>query len=231
MNHPLHELLAIALVVFAGCSQPATPVPGKTGESGQLRIKPVAVVVDPKTGFNVGGVNPTALIRQLTEINGRSIADLESVMRPGKLSEAGFLGPKESLLEVLAEDNRYVVQELGLTHQELAWHLRALVDLSGMSGRPNKSDWSDVITYQGQQFQVKLRAWKGYQESPFNDDLLTNEDATILNVESRRMLDFSLLVPLLIERYGFYEGKGTRYRVEPRMIVEVLGFMQPKPKR
>src|SRR5262245_58532311 len=81
---------------------------------------------DPKTGFIVGGKNPTKLIRTLPEINGRSIADLEKHMRPGAESdvgsEKGFLGKDEALLEVLAADNRFVVDEAGLTHQELAEH-------------------------------------------------------------------------------------------------------------
>src|SRR5262249_60840874 len=45
-------------------------------------IKPAK---DAKTGFMVGGKNATALIRKLTEINGRKIADLEKDMRPGAI--------------------------------------------------------------------------------------------------------------------------------------------------
>jgi hypothetical protein len=35
----------------------------------------------------------------------------------------------------------------------------------------------------------------------------------------------------MIERYGFYEGKGTRYRVEPRAVLEVLDFLKPTKGR
>jgi hypothetical protein len=31
----------------------------------------------------------------------------------------------------------------------------------------------------------------------------------------------------MIERYGFYEGKGTPYRVEPGKVLEVLDFIKP----
>src|SRR5262245_12948188 len=77
-------------------------------ELGKYYVKPVDPKKDPKTGFVVGGKNSTALIRGLQEINGRTIAQLEMDMRPGAKSEvgsnAGFLGPKEKLLEVLAAD-------------------------------------------------------------------------------------------------------------------------------
>lgn len=34
----------------------------------------------------------------------------------------------------------------------------------------------------------------------------------------------------MIEPYGFYEGQGTPYRVEPRAAVEVLDFLKKKGK-
>src|SRR5262245_791278 len=87
---------------------------------------------DLKTGFIVGGKNTTAVIRGLTYINDIKIADLERVMRPKKLSQAGFLGPDEKLLDILAADNDYVVGKLGLTHQDLARHLHAMGVLAAM---------------------------------------------------------------------------------------------------
>ena len=41
-------------------------------------------------------------------------------------------------------------------------------------------------------------------------------------------LKYSLLVPHMIERYGFYEGKGTPYRVEPKAIIDFLDLKKPK---
>jgi hypothetical protein len=35
----------------------------------------------------------------------------------------------------------------------------------------------------------------------------------------------------MIERYGFYEGKGTPYRVEPRQVIEVFDFLKEKIKK
>src|SRR5262249_53351913 len=97
---------------------------------GKYYVRPVEPKKDAKTGFVVGGKNDTALIRGLKEINGTTVADLEKDMRPGAKSavgsEAGFLGADEKLLDLLAADNKFVVDELGLTHQELAKHLHAM---------------------------------------------------------------------------------------------------------
>src|SRR5262245_11966021 len=107
---------------------------------GAYYVKPVRPKKDPKTGFIVGGKNETALIRTLKEINGRSIADLEKDMRPGAKSKSGFLGEDEKLLDVLAADNKYVVDEKGLTHQELAKHLHAMGSIAYWQSERKKSE-------------------------------------------------------------------------------------------
>ncbi|HVJ81515.1 MAG TPA: hypothetical protein VNC50_10635, partial [Planctomycetia bacterium] len=74
------------------------------------------------------------------------------------------------------------------------------------------------------------RAAKGYQLSPFMDGTKTNRIATVHNLCNGKQVAFSLLVPDMIERYGFYEGKGTPYRVDPRTVVEALEFLKKKVK-
>jgi len=199
----------------------------------KLGITLVTPRTDPKTGFVVGGKNPTSRIRMLTEINGRRIADLEKDMRPGVRSEvgstAGFLGPDEKLLDILAADNRYVVEERGLTHQELAKHLHVL----GAIGRQHRYQGKEQVTvlYHGRRFRIEATVYKGYQESPFYDDTRTDTDVTVVNLTNGKKLWYSLLVPHLVERYGFYEGKGTRYRLEPQKALELLDFLDKKPAR
>jgi hypothetical protein len=197
-------------------------------------VAPAAATKDSKSGFVVGGKNDTALIGRLTEINGRTIDDLENDMRPGASSEvgstAGFLGPDEKLLDVLAADNRFVVDERGLTHQELAKHLHAI----GSIGRWQWHQKNEEIqfVYRGRRFKVKTAVSKGSQPSPFMDGTVSGTDVTVENLETGKKMRYGLLVPYMIERYGFYEGKGTRYRVEPATVLEVFDFLEAKdPKR
>jgi hypothetical protein len=193
----------------------------------KLGVKPLAPKTDPKTGFVVGGKNPTDRIVKLTEIAGRSIADLEEDMRPGALSTAGFLGEKERLLDVLAMDNRHVVARLGLTHQDLARHLQILGAIAGKEAAAQPRE----IVYHGRRYRLRAVLFRGTVRSPFKDGTRTNTEATVENLGNGKKLTYSLLVPQMIERYGFYEGKGTRFRVEPQAIVEVLDFVKPKGKR
>jgi hypothetical protein len=193
-------------------------------KSEDLGVTLVKAKKDPKTDFVVGGKNATSLIKKLTEINGVAIADLEKAMRPGELSRSGFLGKDESLLEVLAADNEYVVDKLGLTHQELAKHLLILAAIG-------EREKDKEFTYHGSRFKLTVWYAKGFQDSPFKDDTKTNTDVTIDNLTNDKRLRFSLLVPVMMERYGFYEGKGTSYRVDPRKLVEALDFLKEKGKK
>jgi hypothetical protein len=221
-RRPILALLAVLTAGTLACR--AEDPPDYTRVSPEsLGIKLVAPKKDPRTGFVVGGKNPTSRIRKLKEIAGRSIAALEKDMRPGAMSRAGFLGKDERLLDVMARDNVYVVEKRKLTHQELARHLHALCALAVKHAHREPKE----ILYHARRFKVKATCYKGSQDSPFKDGTETSCDATVENLGNGKKLSYSLLVPYLIERYGFYEGKGTSYRVDPQKALEVLDFLEP----
>jgi len=175
---------------------------------------------DKKTGFMVAGSNDTKSILSLKSINGVEIDALERQMRPGAPGEAGsyagFLGQTERLLQVMADDNRLVVDRLGLTHQDLARPLLLLGYFARKQRGEKEVKLGDLT------FKVRARNYNGTQESPFKDGTDTYTDVTVINTHTGYGLSYSLLVPMMIERYGFYEGKGTNYRVAPKMIVDLF---------
>jgi hypothetical protein len=205
------------LVLLAALAAPKDYTDAKPNDFG---LEWVEAKKDAKSGFVVGGKNDTALIKKLTEINGIKIEDLEKVMRPGKSSTAGFLGPEEKLLEVMAADNDYVLGELGLTHQEIA---RPLLLLGAIAAKEKGE-----FTYRGVRLRAERIYFKGYQDTPFEDGTKTSSDIILTNVDTGKKLRYSLLVPDMIERYGFYEGHGTRYRVDPKEVTEFLPFLKKK---
>lgn len=220
-----------ALALLAGPHALAADIDYKDVPLADLGVKPVAEKKDDKTGFVVGGKNPTGLVKGLTHLAGRPVADLEADMRPGAKvevgSDGGFLGKDESLLDVLAADNKYVVDELGLTHQALARHLRVLVAVAERRAR-EKTD--GPFTYHGRPFAVEVAYSRGEQLSPFKDGTRTNADARITNVATGRKIAFSPLAADMAERYGFWEGTGTPYRLAPKDVVAALDFLTADKK-
>jgi hypothetical protein len=231
----MRALIGLIVLAAAPCgastarAQDKTPLKDFTGiKLEDYGIKPVTPKKDPITGFIVGGKNATSLIKGLRQINGISIGSLETSMRPGALSTKGFLGKNEKLLDVMAADNRFVVEENGLTHQELARHLHAMGAVWGWQILHQQT--KKPFLYHGRRFQVIGYPTRGFQPSPFDDDTKSGTNVEVKNLSNGKEVGYGLLVPFMVERYGFYEGHGTPYRLEPRRVLEVLDFIQAKGK-
>jgi len=231
MITPFRLALVVGLIIMLSdataigpsfAQAPTQPPDFSKQDLKSLGLTPLTAVKDPKSGLIVGGKNATELLEKLAEINGRSIADLEQDMRPDATSEVassqGFLGKKESLRKVLVDDNRYVVDQLGISHQELARQLFILAALG--EKHPGKE-----FHYHGERLTVTVNFSRGYQLSPFRDGTKSNADVTIQNLGRAKKLAYGMLVPQMIERYGFYEGRETPYRVEPARVIEILPFL------
>jgi len=228
--HCLVRLIAIAVGACASFAVGGEPDFTKTPPK-DLGVELVKPAKDDKTGFLVGGKNETALIRTLTAINGRKIEALEKDMRPGAQSPVssrlGFLGKEEKLLDILAEDNDFVLGKLATTHQELAKHLHIIGAIAEKHAKPGDKEGFNFI-YQGRRYNAKFAVFRGIMHSPFLDETKTNSEADLTNLKTGAKLKYSRLVPHMIERYGFYEGHGTPYRVDPRQIVAVFDFLTEK---
>lgn len=193
----------------------------------ELNIKPLVIAEEP-SGFRVGGANPTELIRTLESINNKDVFLLEYHMSPMRDSYSGFLGKGEKLLKVMAEDNDFVLSQ-GLTHQDLAEPLKYIV--SFFHELPFAFSPECDFEYQGQKYRVHVASYRGFQESPFRDGTKGSLDVRVIHLDTGKTISFPSLVAHMIERYGFYEGKKTNYRVEPKDILEVFPHLKEKGKR
>ncbi len=173
-------------------------------------------------GFNVSAwerTKPKDFFADKGKEEAPSLAKLKGRLNPGKSSGAGFLGEREKFEDVLAADHKHVTEDLKLTHQALAEPLLKMM-AAHYFGFP------DEFTYMGYRYKWSEVGWMGSQFSPFNDGTSASHDITLTNLDSGATLTFSALVPHMIYRYGFYEGKGTSYRVEPDAILNLLPFLK-----
>jgi hypothetical protein len=181
------------------------------------------------SGFTIAGTNRSETLRQIQTINGLTIQELEDLMRPGnsdrRSSTLGFLGPDESLIEVLVADNDFITSQ-GLTHRELAIPLLQIFRLAFRNREPDPQtgELIHIVEFEhgNINWRVEITQTDGFQYSPFNDDTKSGTDFLITNLDSDVTLRIAKLVPIMIERYGFYEGRGTPYRVEPQRIIDLL---------
>jgi hypothetical protein len=163
----------------------------------------------------------------LTRDNEKNVFPLEEVearMRPGRFSQAGFLGPNESLCQVLDTDARTLV-ELGVSALGLAEHLRELLAAAIASKR--------TATHV-RHFNVRVQRYKGPQICPFapqphenpcpvgGDIWLASIDWDIKNTRNRVRLSGPGLIVHLIGAHSFFEGLQSPYRVAPCALAELL---------
>lgn len=146
-------------------------------------------------------------------------------MRPGAFSRVGFLGPRESLKEVLDAD-RLEVERLGLTFERLAEPLETLIDAAENSPTRNAK-------IEGR-FRVEVEIFTGFQICPWASDPHHAQcDAglgvrhasinwRIVNLRTRREIRGPGLAVHLMRDHHFCQGKGSPLRVDPGELADVL---------
>ena len=153
-------------------------------------------------------------------------------MRPGAFSQSGFLGERERLEDVLAAD-ALTLGELGLTAAELAAPLDRLIDAAERArGRSARVDG---------RFEIRVEVFTGFQicpwaESPHSGQCTAGGGARHASVEWRlrnlatgERLDGPGLIVHLIRAHGFFEGRDSPSRVDPRTLARVLELEPSTP--
>lgn len=147
-----------------------------------------------------------------------NLLDFESVqrrMQPGILALEGFLGTdSRSLEEILSADDNEV-RRLGLTHEGIARRLSELTTMALRGyGTPQLGENFSIVCSE---------AIGGWVRCPFGDrGRFRKGEIVWTHTPSGRTLVWTPLSVHLIEKHGFYQGRGSRYRLEPLALKEIL---------
>jgi len=135
---------------------------------------------------------------------------------PGKISKDGFLGNDDRHLhEIIAYDER-ILMSLDISREEIAKGLQNFID-EGKKGLESSVDFGN--------YAIQVQWNRGALPCPFGEKILIPKIiATIQNKKLNRNIRISQLSVHLIEKHGFFGGKGSPFRVEPAELVEVLGL-------
>jgi hypothetical protein len=145
-------------------------------------------------------------------------------MRPGVLSQGGFLGANERLADVLAVDSE-TLAELGVSYADLAEKLGVLIQ-RGVSA----ADHTAHVDH----FAITIRSYSGFQICPWSADIHRSQctagggvqfsslDWCIRNTRTGQEMCGPGLIVHLIRDHHFFEGLESPYRVDPRELVHLL---------
>jgi hypothetical protein len=155
-------------------------------------------------------------------------SEIEALMRPGRLSQLGFLGPDERLATVLARDEA-TMRGLGLSYAQVAGALGDLLSQAEASlGRRVTVD---------ERFHVSVTVYKGFQLCPWAADPRRGQcevgggprfaslDWTIRNLRTGRRERGPGLLEHLVGAHHFFEGEESPYRIAPADLAALLDLL------
>jgi len=136
----------------------------------------------------------------------------------GVLCRDGFLGDDRRPLPEILEADLATVEALELTHEQIADRLgQALRDAMARYGTPADAGGGLEAVY--------VEAM-GRIPCPFGcGTVAAKGQVELTRTATGRRICFTPLSVHLIEAHGFYQGRGSRFRLDPRDAAEILGLI------
>lgn len=140
---------------------------------------------------------------------------IQASMRRGVITLEGFLGTDtRKLVDILIDDDAEV-RRLGMSHEAIA---RRMLELK----QAGEAGLGEFVTV-GEQLEVKVDAVRGKLPCPFGDPgVFGKVNTTVRNKKTKKEVTYTDLHIHMIWAHGFYEGKGSRFRLEPAELIDIL---------
>lgn len=127
---------------------------------------------------------------------------------PSKFSAEGFMGDDPRTVEEIVEDDRVELVRLGTTCEELANKL-AIIFMRADAAFGDPVELCSGVT-------ATMFEARGKIPSPFRGDGVFQKGEVMVYEEgSKATLFITRLGINLIKKHGFFQGQGSRYRIEP----------------
>jgi hypothetical protein len=148
--------------------------------------------------------------------------DILERMAAGVLCREGFLGTDARPLAEILNADLETVRRLGVSHEQLAGRLAEIL-LSATAAMGNPVDVARGL-------QGLYHEAMGRIPCPCGDGrCFPKGEVELTDLASGRTLRLSPLSVHLIGEHGFYQGRGSRYRIEPDVLCEILKLGRPRP--
>jgi len=146
--------------------------------------------------------------------------EIQARMKPGIITLDGFLGSDDrNLIDILVEDDAEV-KRLNLTHERIAARMQELRD----AGKEGLGDMLGVPPH----FEVSVDIRRGKLACPFGHrGLVRKSIIQVRNVAKDREITYTDMNIHMINEHGFYQGKGSSFRMEISDLIDILDIELP----
>jgi hypothetical protein len=140
---------------------------------------------------------------------------LEEVLRTSRIVSGGFLGKDPRILEEILEADAAELNGLGTTREAVAARMKEITDraLEGLGTRVRFDEKREVSAddNRGQIICPWPHAGRYFKTI-----------TTVRRADTGETLRWSELSRHFIEEHGFFQGRGSAFRLEPRTLVRVI---------
>lgn len=143
--------------------------------------------------------------------------NLRRNLGPSKFSAEGFLGHDPRPVDEIVADDLRTIERSGVSLEELLGALRHAYEAARQALGAEVEIRPGVVSV--------FYESRGRIPSPFRDGKTYEKgEAVVTDHASGRRLVLTELGLALIGRHGFFQGRGSRYRIEPAEAIEILGL-------
>ncbi len=140
---------------------------------------------------------------------------LEQILRSDQIVSGGFIGDDPRMVEEIIEQDLATLEHLGRTKEEIALRMAEITE-KGKAGLGTYAIIDDRL-------EAMVEESRGSLPCPFPDKANAQKTVTVArDRHTHEMLRWSDLSIHLIGKHAFFQGTGSRYRLDPRRLVEMI---------
>lgn len=140
---------------------------------------------------------------------------VEKQMKSGYITKEGFLGTDTRRLIDILNDDQATVNELGIDHEQIAARLKYLLE------KAKEGLGTEVLV--DDRFLVMADDVRGRLSCPWgHKGMYPKTNVHLKNIQNNEEIIYTALHIHLIGSHGFYEGRGSRFRLDPQKLKKVL---------
>jgi len=140
---------------------------------------------------------------------------IQERMQPGVITITGFLGNDLRMFPEIIEDDRRILENIGISERKLAERMRYFTDKA-------YSAYDETILIDDN-FEVNYHTVRGKILCPFiHPGGFPKGVITLKNLRRNLIITWTPLNINLIGEHCFFEGKGSKNRLEPHILTQAL---------
>ena len=140
---------------------------------------------------------------------------LEEMLRSSKLVGGGFLGTDPRPIEEILDADAAELARMGRTKYELADRMRHVSSLA----EQGLGSWVTI----DESVEAALTDTRGAIPCPWaHSGVYSKTVVSARNIRTGKTIQWSELNIHLIEEHGFFEGRGSPFRLEPAELADIL---------